>query len=427
MPFVYKEAFFPSDYREADVRKIIVSHPEVKKRYLRDKEEDFVFIHVDCAGPGCDNERGIYAEILYQLREQMGLEDISYLEPNDTRQLQRDLRKQVGSIEPRLNLAIILDYFDEAYPRLDKGFFNYLAHLRNSRQRGNISYIFATRRRLGHLYELQELLDDVCWIGPLSYSDALGSIRRDEQRLGRMFGAEDRDKLIAYTGGHPGFLKNACELLKDGEIDLDGTEDEVVGQLFRTDVIKSLCAELWNDLTGEEKRVLISQARNIPAAGLMDGAAAQYLKQSGLLVEAEDRKATIFCKLVETFVRELETAEVKKIVQELEAGRVEGLSIIAVPPNKVQIETPAGTGETTLPPLLFGLLCCLTEERGKVYTVDEIATKVYGYGGDVSDAAVAQLVKRLRRKLDPLVREMINEPTYTCIESVRGVGYMFNG
>ena len=55
-----------------------------------------------------------------------------------------------------------------------------------------------------------------------------------------------------------------------------------------------------------------------------------------------------------------------------------------------------------------------------------IATKVYGYGGDVSDAAVAQLVKRLRKRIDPLVREMINEPTYTCIESVRGVGYRLN-
>jgi hypothetical protein len=165
MARTYKEAFFPPDYREVDVKKImdaiyklrsvsivglagmgksnvvrfIVSHPEVKKRYLRDKAENFVFIHVDCAGPGCDNERGIYAEILYQLREQMGLEDISYLEPNDTRQLQRALRKQVSSIDSRLNLAIILDYFDEAYLRLGKGFFNYLAHLRNSRQRGNIS------------------------------------------------------------------------------------------------------------------------------------------------------------------------------------------------------------------------------------------------------------------------------------------------
>ena len=437
--YTYKEAFFPPDYREADVKKImdaiyklrsvsviglagmgksnimrfIVSHPEVKKRYLGDKAEDFSFIHVDCAGPGCD-ERGIYGEILCQLREKMGLEDIPYPDTSDTRQLQRALRRQVSNIEARLNLAIIFDYFDEAYPRLGKGFFNYLAHLRNSRQRGNISYVFATRRQLDHLYELQELLDDVCWIGPLGYNDALGSIRRDEQRLGWVFSAAERDKLIAYTGGHPGFLKNACELLKDGEIDLADPEDEVMDQLLRSDVIRNLCEELWDDLTDEERRVLITKARNIPAAGLMDGAAAQYLKQSGLLVEAEGGKAAIFCKLYETFVRELE------------AGR-EGLSIIAVTPNKVQIETPAGTAEITLPPLLFKLLGCLTEERGKVYTVDEIAIKVYGYGEDVSDQAVAQLVKRLRKSIDPLVREMINEPTYTCIENVRGVGYGLNG
>jgi len=452
MAYTYKEAFFPPDYREADVKKIldalyklrsvsivglagmgksnvvrfIVSHPEVQNRYLEDKAGDFAFIHVDCAGPSC-GERGIYEEILHQLREQGGLEGTSYQGADDIRQIQRALRRQVRSIEPYLNLVIIFDYFDEAYPRLGKGFFNYLAHLRNSRQRGNISYVFATRRQLGHLYELQELLDDVCWIGPLGYNDALGSIRRDEQRLGWVFSAAERDKLIAYTGGHPGFLKNAGELLKDGEIDLSGPEDEVMDQLLRSDVIRNLCEELWNDLTSEEKRVLISKARNIPAAGLMDGAAAQYLKQSSLLVEAGGGKVAIFCKLYETFVRELETKEVKKIVQELEAGQVEGLSVIAVPPNKVQIETPAGTAETILPPLLFGLLCCLTEEQGKAYTIDDIATKVYGYGGDVSDQAVAQLVKRLRKKIDPLVREMINEPTYTCIENVRGVGYRFDG
>jgi len=43
-----------------------------------------------------------------------------------------------------------------------------LFYLRDIRFRGNLSVVFVSRRPLGHLDELQKLLDDGCTIGPLN-------------------------------------------------------------------------------------------------------------------------------------------------------------------------------------------------------------------------------------------------------------------
>jgi DNA-binding winged helix-turn-helix (wHTH) protein len=318
-----------------------------------------------------------------------------------------------------LNLVLVLDYFDEAATKLNRAFFNYLFHLRNARPRGNLSYVFATRRPMGHLHELQELLDDGCAIGPLSYKDALDSVRRDEARLGCTFDAAQRDKLIACTGGHPGFLKNASELLGSGEVDTHLPQKEIFQQLLRSGKIKNLCEELWDDLTPAEQRILLSAARGIPLAKSVDGARVTYLEQSGVLVRKEEGwgnlDAAIFCPLFETFVR------AKSAV----SGTVH---ITAVFPNQARIETPTGEEWATLSPRLFALLLALTEARGQVLTTDEIISQVYGdEAAGVTNAALSQLVKRLRGVLNPRVQRMTNDLAYTCVETIRDVGYRLNG
>ena len=53
-----------------------------------------------------------------------------------------------------------------------------------------------------------------------------------------------------------------------------------------------------------------------------------------------------------------------------------------------------------------------------------IAMQVYGdEAAGVTNAALSQLVKRLRWALDPRVRKMTNDLTYTCVETIRDVGY----
>jgi DNA-binding winged helix-turn-helix (wHTH) protein len=440
MALIYKEASFPADYREAEVRQImdavyklrsiaitglagmgksnvvrfIVSHPQVRPRYLKERADDYAFVHVDCAGLADNDEAEILSEIVAQLRHGGISAGAAHL-PEIPHSIRHTLKEQILSIEPNLNLVLVLDYFDGAAAKLDKAFFDYLFHLRNARPQGNLSFIFATRRPMGHLHELQELLDDGCVIGPLSYKDALGSIRRDEARLGCTFDAAQRDKLIACTGGHPGFLKNASELLGSGEIDTSLSEKEIARQLLRSDKVKNLCGELWNDLTPAEQGILLNAARDIPLPRSVDGACVAYLEQSGVLGRKKDGQigldVAIFCPLFEAFVG------VKSAVSD-------AVRITVVFPNQARIETPTGEEWITLPPKLFALLLTLTEARGEILPTDKVISHVYGDEAvGVTNAALSQLVKRLRGMLDPPVRRMTNDLAYTCVETIRDIGY----
>lgn len=442
MAAIYKEADFPPDYREVEVRQImdalykmrsiavtglagmgksnvvrfIVSHPQVRARYLKERAADYAFIHIDCAALSANDEAEVLGEIALQLQRQGISSSTTHSSQISIRHM---LREQILSIDPKLSLALVLDYFDEAAARLGKSFFNFLFHLRNTRPRANLSYIFVTRRPMGHLHELQELLDDECNIGPLNTKDALGSIRRDEARLGHTFEALQRDKLIACTGGHPGFLKNAAELLSSREFDVSLPEKEIARRVLRSQKVKNLCQELWNDLNPGEQSILLSAARDISVAPSTDRALVTYLEQNGILVRRGEKpgasEVTIFCPLFEIFVRELGSAISS------------AMRIRAVFPNQAHIETATEAERVTLPPKLFALLRALTQDQGRVLPADELIVRVYGNEADgVTNAALSQLVKRLRGMLDPHLQRMTDDPTYTCVETIRDVGYKLN-
>ena len=439
----YKEADFPVHYRESEVRQImsalyglrsiaitglagmgksnvvrfIVSHPQVRPQYLKERAEDYTFVHVDCAGMVSGDEAEILGEIAAQLHPDGISRSNSIQSPRNIRLVHRE---QILNVDPAVNLVIVLDYFDEAALKLDKTFFNYLFHLRNTRPRGNLSYIFATRRPMGHLGELQELLDDGCTIGPLNYKDAVDSILRDEARLGCALDPVQRDRLIACTGGHPGFLKNAAELLCSGKADASLPGEAFAQQLLRSEKIENLCQELWSDLTSVEQDILLNVARGIQLSPSADDANVIYIERSGLLVrkarERDEPDVTIFCRLFETFVRGLEP---------LLSG---GINITAVLPNQARIKTPAGEESVTLSPKLFALLLALVKTQGQTVSADDLITQIYGEEAiGVTIAALSQLVKRLRGALNPCVCRLIDDPTYTCVETVRDVGYKFNG
>jgi DNA-binding winged helix-turn-helix (wHTH) protein len=433
---IYKEARFPAHYRQNQVRQImdaiyrlrsiaitglasmgksnvvrfIVSHPQVRSRYLRERADDTVFVHVDCAGLADGDE----TEILDEIVAQLGYEGLAAGVPSSSPasgNVRRLLKAQILSLEPGLHLVLVLDYFDGAATKVGRAFFNYLFHLRNIRPQGNLSYIFATRRPLGHLYELHELLDDGCVIGPLDYQDALDSMRRDEERMGCTFSVAQRDRLVACTGGHPGLLKNAAELLGSGKVDASLPIEEMARQFLASGKVDNLCQELWGDLTPAEQGTLLNVARGLPLSRSTDGDCVAFLERNGILVKRQGRRE-VFGPLFGAFVHD-------------QAGADKPVRITAFPPNRARIETASAEKEVELSPRLFALLLALVEARGQVVSNDALISRVYGdeAAGGVSNAALSQLVKRLRGALNRHVREMIDDPTYTCVETIRSVGY----
>ena len=65
----------------------------------------------------------------------------------------------------------------------------------------------------------------------------------------------------------------------------------------------------------------------------------------------------------------------------------------------------------------FELLALLAGEPGKVFTRDEILSRLRGHDADVYTRAIDILVSRIRRKLEPL----------DCIKTLRNAGYTFAG
>ncbi len=430
MPPLYKEAHFSPDYRQAQVRQImraiyklrslaitglagmgksnlvrfIVSHPEVRSRYLQARADEFVLIHVDGSSLASNAE----PELLEELSAQLRLAKIAPRAVSKRDPIRQRLRAQLLRTAPELNLVIVFDYFDTVSAALNQTFYNYLFHLRNARPRGNVSYLFVTRRSLPDLGELQDLMDDACVVGPLDHQDALDSLRRDETRLNVLFDAAVRDKLIVCTGGHPGLLKNAAELVADGQVDTGLPDEEFVRQILKSQKVQNLCRALWNDLNGSEQSHLVKIVQGI---SIPRDDRTVSLEEYGILIRDKSGRPALFSSLFEAFVRTQSPAP-------------SALRITAVFPNQARVETPTGEEWVRLSPKLFALLKSLTDARGQVLRANDLIAQVYGEeAGGVTDAALAQLVKRLRLTLDPRVQRLLDDSSYTCVETVRDIGY----
>jgi hypothetical protein len=136
MALIYKEASFPPDYREAQVRQImgavyrlrsiaitglagmgksnvvrfIVSHPQVRPRYLKERANDYAFVHVDCAGLANSDEAEVLGAIVAELHRDGMSADNAPL-PQASGPIRHILKEHILGVEPNLNLVLVLDYF----------------------------------------------------------------------------------------------------------------------------------------------------------------------------------------------------------------------------------------------------------------------------------------------------------------------------
>lgn len=190
-------------------------------------------------------------------------------------------------------------------------------------------------------------------------------------------------------------------------------------QLLRSGKVKNLCDDLWGDLTAAEQAVVLKAATGAPLLRSADAERVAALERCGILVTGGGAPmgasgVRVFCPLFEVYVDECQSPGVGTV------------RITAVFPNRARVETAMGEQSVTLSPKLFALLLALTAGRGQAIPADDIILQVYGdEAAGVTNAALSQLVKRLRGRLDPCVRRMTGDDTYTCVETVRDVGYRF--
>lgn len=86
---------------------------------------------------------------------------------------------------------------------------------------------------------------------------------------------------------------------------------------------------------------------------------------------------------------------------------------------RVFVQSDEAWQEVCLQPLLFKLLQVLVLNAGRIMEATRLKDRVWDK--EISDDALAVFIRRLREKLEPDP----HHPTY--IETIRGVGYRFNG
>jgi hypothetical protein len=218
-----------------------------------------------------------------------------------------------------------------------------------------LGYVIGMRRPIDPHNELAELFYGcTLWLGPLSDADAEWTITRFCTRRGLTWGRDTRERLRAYTGQYPSFLRAACEA------HAAGAALEPLA-LAAHPAVQGRLREFWEDHPSE----------------------------------AELRA----CRL---------------LPPPLIAGRP-----TATPPTTVSAEPtdPALTAKEA------ALLAFLQARPGQVCTKDELARAVWPedrvFGDGVRDDALAQLVRRLREKIEPAPSKPIH------LLTVPGRGYRY--
>ncbi len=307
----------------------------------------------------------------------------------------------------------LLDRFDEACRHVDAQTLSSLRSLRDQ-FKGQLCYAVFTRHPLarlrdpGEIDEFHEIIAaNTCWVGPMVERDARWIARQMADRLDVTFAEAAVAQLIQVTGGLPAFMKLGCLALAEGGLDSGQTGPMWVEYLLARPEFQRNCEEIWQDLTAEEQAALLALSGGADESRL-ERDTLVYLEQTGLLTRRRpDAGVIIFSPLLAMFINRQRTIPAGLIDLDGKTGEVRRGSI----PVNVQLS-----------PSEFDLLAYFLDHAAEICEKDDLIEAVWPdelHRGGVSDERLAQLVKRLREKieLDP------RRPTY--IQVVRGRGYRF--
>jgi hypothetical protein len=360
-----------------------------------------VIIHVDCNSISAGSEEELYAAILDQLSLITDVDEVDIIPDGWT--LRRILKRYVRQLaRAGKHLVIVLDRFEQ-FTSQKTDLYNYLRSLRDSAG-GRISYLLAARKYppRASLKELGELFtSEPLWVGPLNFRDTCDSIERDAHRLGHTFDNEQKHKLYQLTGGHPGLLKNTCEMVAKGTIDL--SQEQLADKFLQNRSISEGCRELWLDLSDTERSEL---GQSFSSLREVSKNVAQSLLTKGIVVEGSEK---------DSVNRHLFSPIFRQVIQNLIPPVLSDTEIqIKIQGNRVLVNNRA----CPLSEKEFALFQILLKHRGAIVTYDQIASHVWPeYRGFVKDEMIHSLKFSIERKLKAVY------DTENYIRTHRGRGY----
>jgi hypothetical protein len=212
---------------------------------------------------------------------------------------------QVVCQKHNLRLVYILDDFDCLIQHQEPDFFNDMRSLRDEyRASGNLVFIVITHTLPQLVPGLQPLnksrffdilQDRIYSLPPYRNTDAAAMLQvLSDSKDNCPIQAVDRDRLIAYSGGHSGLLGALFhELYPDFTLSRSR-----LGRLVETSQkLRTSCEQIWEHLLLEEQQTLCSLVMGQPTPLQME----EYLCRRGLL--ADSSPARIFSPLLGEYIR----------------------------------------------------------------------------------------------------------------------------
>jgi DNA-binding winged helix-turn-helix (wHTH) protein len=402
---------------------------KTQSHYLGEDASQYIFLRVNFHYIPDFSDRSIYSllldqfELLDEQAEHFGLDDelIGHIGDYhegllnagaDLLKAQRYFKLAVRKLLQRSQRALVFlfDQFDEVYqeanPRL-------LANLRGLREayKYRVSYFVFTRNPLAILAPTnkarEEFLDllatNTIGLKPYGSEDAFLLCRRVAERNQLSLNQTTAKELYHLTGGHAGLLRATFLLTAraGNKLSSNDTAGPKITALLAFPDIEFECDKIWNSITIEEQQFLANSAFDKPAPEAKQ--TQMQLQIKGLLTK--DAAPQIFSPLFALYVQGKQVVWERLIQLDESTRRIRVLNRLTKP----------------LTSLEFQVFQLLYRRIGEVVLKDDIVEAGWPDAkGDVSDDAINQVVRRLRQKIEPDLRN----PRF--LENLRGQGYKLN-
>ncbi len=369
--------------------------------------DQFVFAYVDCESCGQLTQAELLGRFAHEFRR--ALSDQPASEAADALSYQQfaDLLRAV--CDQGRQPVFLLDEFDtlSENPYLEPHFFAGLRALANSF--GVIYVTISTRPLIELSFTEKRTLSSPFFnifaqlrLRLFAMHEAAQMADELARRAGFCFGDEDIRWLIDLAGPHALLLQIAAYHLFDhyarASASLEETAQSLVGERFVADA-EMHWTYFWQSLPTSDRRMLVL----LPVIWRTDPQSVQRLLNAGLIVR-QDGEIRTFSSAFQSFVQRQQVP-----------GLLQAPPITLDPVRRIALLR----GEVlALPPAEFELLAYLLARAGQVVPSTEIEAHVWKDAEAVGEERLKSTIRNLRRLLDE---------DATCLQNVRGVGYLFAG